>query len=591
MKQFIEKIIAENGFKAERLLTVLRAVQTEYYHIPNTAFDPICEQLKLPRSHIISVIEFYSFLHLNPRGRYDILFSDSITDQMLGKQNLIQYMADQLNLTIGEVRSDGLVSLDNTSCTGMCDQGPAALINGYALPCLTTERIDQIIKLIEQQIELSEWPAELFQVEDNIHKTGMLLDQTITPGEALNATFDRGLAETLSEMRHSKLRGRGGAGFDTSMKWQFCCNEIEQQRYVICNADEGEPGTFKDRVLLNSYADQVIEGMTVCAAIIGAKQGFIYLRAEYLHLHSALQTILDNRREKNLLGENICQQHIDFDIEICMGAGAYICGEESALIESLEGKRGIPRNRPPYPVTQGYKNKPTVVDNVETFMAAAKIAVIGGQAFAKTGTEKSTGTKLLSISGDCQTGIYEYPFGVTVQDILDDCQAENVLGVQIGGPSGSFISNQEFDRKIAFEDLATGGSFIVFNNSRNILDIVKNFTHFFAHESCGFCTPCRVGSSLLQKQLDKITDGHGSSGDVVELEQISQLLKNYSHCGLGQTAANPVLTTLQRYPELYQQQLKKISYEPGFDLDASLETARQMANRNDTNAHLTQVDQ
>ncbi len=591
MKQFIEKIVVENDFKAERLLAVLRAVQAEYYHIPDTAIDLISQQLKLQRSQIISVVEFYSFLHLSPRGRYDILFSDSITDQMLDKQNLMQYMAEQLKLNIGEVRSDGLASLDNTSCTGMCDQGPAALINGYALPCLTNEKIDQIVSLIEQQRTLSEWPAELFQVEDNIYKADMLLDQAINPGEALNATFKRGLTATLEEMQHSKLRGRGGAGFDTSMKWQFCCNEPEQERYVICNADEGEPGTFKDRVLLNSYADQVIEGMTVCAAIIGAKQGFIYLRAEYLHLHSALQAVLNSRREKNLLGENICQQDIDFDIEICLGAGAYICGEESALIESLEGKRGIPRNRPPYPVTQGYKNKPTVVDNVETFMAAAKIAVIGGHKFANTGTAKSTGTKLLSISGDCQTGVYEYAFGVTVKDILVDCQAEDVLGVQIGGPSGSFISNQEFDRKIAFEDLATGGSFIVFNNSRNILDIVKNFTHFFAHESCGFCTPCRVGTSLLRKQLDKITDGHGSSGDVVELEQLCQLVNNYSHCGLGQTAANPILTTLQRYPELYQQQLKEISYEPGFDLDASLETARRMAERDDANAHLTQVEQ
>ena len=282
---------------------------------------------------------------------------------------------------------------------------------------------------------------------------------------------------------------------------------------------------------------------------------------------------------------------MDFDIEICLGAGAYICGEESALIESLEGKAGIPRNRPPYPVTQGYLGKPTVVNNVETFLAAAAIAVNGGDWFANVGTEKSKGTKILSISGDClRPGIYEYPFGTTIQAILNDCGADDVLGVQVGGPSGTFISNQEFDRKLAFEDLATGGSFIIFNNSRNILDIVNNFTHFFAHESCGFCTPCRVGTSLLKKQLDKIVEGHGSAGDVVALEELCQMIKNHSHCGLGQTAANPVLTTLERYPELYQSRLKKISYEPGFDLDGALETARRMANRNDAGAHLAQVD-
>ena len=237
-------------------------------------------------------------------------------------------------------------------------------------------------------------------------------------------------------------------------------------------------------------------------------------------------------------------------------------------------------------------NKPTVVNNVETFLAAAKIAVIGGKQFADLGTKKSKGTKILSISGDCvNPGIYEYPFGTLVSQILTDCGAEDILGVQVGGPSGTFISSQEFDRKLAFEDLATGGSFIIFNKSRDILELVKNFTHFFADESCGFCTPCRVGTSLLKKQLDKIVDGHGSAGDVAALEELCQLVKNYSHCGLGQTAANPILTTLQRYPEVYQSKLKEISYEPGFDLDAALETARQLANRDDAGAHLSQVEE
>ena len=295
------------------------------------------------------------------------------------------------------------------------------------------------------------------------------------------------------------------------------------------NADEGEPGTFKDRVLLNSYAHQVLEGMTLCAAIIGAEQGFLYLRGEYLYLYEKLQNILKERREAGLLGQNILKKGFNFDIEICLGAGAYICGEESALIESLEGKMGIPRNRPPYPVTQGYLGKPTVVNNVETFLAAASISVHGGEWFAAIGTEKSKGTKLLSICGDCdRPGIYEYPFGTTVQTILNDCGASDVLGIQIGGPSGIFISTHEFERQLGFEDLATGGSFIIFNNHRNILDIVNNFTHFFAHESCGFCTPCRVGTSLLKNQLTKIIEGHGSAGDVVVLEELCQIIKKQS---------------------------------------------------------------
>jgi [NiFe] hydrogenase diaphorase moiety large subunit len=465
-------------------------------------------------------------------------------------------------------------------------------VNGYALPHLDHVRIDQISELINQQIPITLWPSELFEVEDHIIRSGLLLNQQLTVGEALQSTFKRGLTATLAELDTSALRGRGGAGFKTASKWQYCRDEPESQRYVVCNADEGEPGTFKDRVLLNSYAHQVFEGMTVCAAIIGAQQGFLYLRGEYLFLYDKLQKILAERRLLGLLGNDILNRGLNFDIDICLGAGAYICGEESALIESLEGKMGIPRNRPPYPVTQGYLGKPTVVNNVETFLAAAAIAHLGGDWFANIGTEKSKGTKILSISGDCfRPGIYEYAFGTTMETILSDCGAEELLGVQIGGPSGLFISEQELQRKLAFEDLATGGSFIIFNKQRNLLDIVNNFTRFFAHESCGFCTPCRVGTSLLKNQLAKIVEGHGSAGDVVALEELCALVKNYSHCGLGQTAANPIISTLARFPELYQSRLKNISYEPGFDLDAALETARQLANRNDVASHLTQVEQ
>lgn len=592
MPSFIQPVIDRYEASPVRLLDILRDIQSEYQHISAEAIEYVAQSLNIPRTQVISVIEFYSFLHAIPRGKYDLLISDSITDHMLGKQDLMTYLAKQLQVTVGETRADSLVSLDNTSCSGMCDQGPAGLVNGYALTYLNRSRCDAIVELIEQQTPVDQWPSDFFAVEDNIYLKDILLEQAITPGSALNARYQRGLKETLKEIDDSGLRGRGGAGFTTAMKWRFCSEEAETERYVVCNADEGEPGTFKDRVLLNSYAHQVFEGMTLCASIIGAEQGFLYLRGEYLHLYDKLQTILEARRQSGLLGFNILGQGFNFDIEIRLGCGAYICGEESALIESLEGKRGIPRNRPPYPVSQGYLNKPTVVNNVETFLAASKIALEGGQWFADVGTEQSKGTKILSISGDCnQPGIYEYPFGTSVQQVLNDCGATDTMGIQIGGPSGTFIAQDEFLRTLAFEDLATGGSFIIFNNSRNVLDIAKNFTHFFAHESCGFCTPCRVGSSLLKNQLDKIVNGFGSAGDVAALEELCQLVKNNSHCGLGQTAANPILTTLQRYPDSYQKKLKKISYEPGFDLDASLATARKLANRDDAGAHLAQVEE
>ena len=591
MQQFIQTVLAEIEYQPVRLIEALRRCQTHFHYIPRECIDQFAAVLLIPRTQIIAVIEFYSFLHLKPQGQYEILISDSITDHMLGQKSLLDYLAKQLKIQPGQLRQDGQVSLGLTSCTGLCDQGPAALINGHAIAQLSIKKIDQLVLFIEQNLPMSQWPSEWFCVADNLRREDLLLSQPITAGQGLQSAWDRGFDQTLETIEKSGLRGRGGAGFKTALKWRFCAETVSERRYVVCNADEGEPGTFKDRVLLSRFADQVFEGMTICAAIIGASQGFLYLRGEYVYLYEALQKVLVNRRAQGLLGDNILAGGVHFDIEIRLGAGAYICGEESALIESLEGKPGIPRNRPPYPVTSGYLNQPTVVNNVETFMAAAAIAAYGAEWFSAQGTRQSAGTKILSISGDCERpGVYEYPFGISIAQILKDCGADDVLGVQVGGPSGTFITAEESHRLLAYEDLASGGSFIVFNTSRSIFQIVKNFTDFFAHESCGFCTPCRVGTSLLQKQLDKIVLGHGSAGDVVELEMIAGLLRQYSHCGLGQTAANPVLTTLERYPELYQQQLKNISYEPGFDLDAALQVARQMAGRNDAAAHLQQVE-
>jgi [NiFe] hydrogenase diaphorase moiety large subunit len=592
MKTFLDRIMAEADYQPFRLLGMLRAVQAEYRHIPTEAIEILANRLNIPRTQIIAVAEFYSFLHLTPQGHYDILISDSITDRMLNKENLINYLAHVLRVKVGEVRPDQLVSLNNTSCTGMCDQGPAGLINGRPITRLDRPKIDQIATLIEQQIPLADWPEELFQVEEKIHKRGLLLNQPWQNGDALKATFARGLPETLTEVDVSNLRGRGGAGFKTAIKWRTCSQQAATPRYVICNADEGEPGTFKDRMLLDLYADQVFEGMTLCAAIIGSDQGLVYLRAEYLFLYDKLQSVLQQRRELGLLGSNILgREGFNFDIEIRMGAGAYICGEASAQIESLEGKPGIPRTKPPNSVMCGYQRKPTVVDNVETYLATAHISIQGGQWFADVGTAQSTGSKLLSISGDCsRPGIYEYPFGTRIRDILLDCGAGDVMGVQVGGPSGTFISNRELDRVLAFEDLSSAGSFMVFNSTRNIFDIAQNFTDFFAHESCGFCAPCRVGTSLLKQQLHKIIDGHGSAADLEELSELCLVVKTNSHCGLGESAANPILTTLASYPDQYLKQLKHKEFSPGFNLDATLNVARRMAERDDPGAHLTQVE-
>lgn len=421
----------------------------------------------------------------------------------------------------------------------------------------------------------------------------MLLGADLAAGEALRAMLARGSERaaaraTLEEVKRSNLRGRGGAGFSTALKWDACANAPGDARVVVCNADEGEPGTFKDRVLLTRSADLVFEGMTVCAHVVGARQGFLYLRGEYRHLLAPLRAVLERRRQANLLGTAILgRAGFDFDIDIHLGAGAYVCGEESALIESLEGKRGIPRNRPPYPVTNGYLGRPTTVNNVETFCAAAMVALKGGAWYRSVGTAKSAGTKILSVSGDCaRPGIYEYPFGVSVRAVLEDCGAASTQAVQISGPSGSCIDANELERRIAFEDLPTAGAFMVFDDSRDMFEVARNFAHFFAHESCGFCTPCRVGTSLLCNAMDKLHNGKGSQHDLNKIYQLNRLLQAASHCGLGHTACNPIVDTLKRFRPAYERRLQSLEFEPAFDLDGALARARQMTGRTDPGAYL-----
>jgi len=470
----------------------------------------------------------------------------------------------------------------------MCDQGPALLVNGKVITRLTLQRVQEIGQLIRNRTPLAAWPAEFFHVDDNVYRAGLVLGNTLTYGEVLRNSLQPGGVPIIDSIKQSGLRGRGGAGYPTGLKWEACRNAPGAEHYVVCNADEGEPGTFKDRVLLTRQADLVFEGMTLCALAVGARQGFLYLRGEYQYLFESLRAVLQCRRNANLLGRDILGQiGFDFDIEIHLGAGAYICGEESALIESLEGKRGVPRNRPPFPVTEGYLQQPTAVDNVETFCQAALALQMGAEKYRAIGTAKSSGSKLISVSGDCpRPGIYEYPFGVSVGEVLRDCGAVNTRAVQISGPSGVCIGESEFGRKLGFEDLPTAGAFMVFDDSRDMFEVARNFVHFFAHESCGFCTPCRVGTSMLKQTMDKIAAGHGTRYDLNEIEHLDQVLQSSSHCGLGRTACNPVLHTLKHFRPAYENKLKSLDFEPAFDLDGALARARQMTGRDDAGAHL-----
>ena len=584
----LDDILLRHRHQATELLQILIQAQQIEGWLPATTLTHIAAALGLPRARVEGVAGFYSFLYTQPVGRYRVLFSDNITDRMLGNAELLDALCRKLWIEPGHVSEDGLVSVTTTSCTGLCDQGPAMLVNGRAIGQLSHRRINEIAELIRQQRALDLWPAEYFQIDDNIRRRDALLNLDMPPGAALQAAVARGRDGWLAEMQASNLRGRGGAGFATAVKWASAKAAPGEAKVIVCNADEGEPGTFKDRVLLNSFADLVFEGMSLAAWAVGAAQGFLYLRGEYRYLLPQLEAVLARRRAAGLLGQSILgQAGFDFDIAIHLGAGAYVCGEESALIESLEGKRGTPRIRPPFPVTKGYLQRPTVVNNVETLAKTCLIALGGGEAFAATGTAQSAGTKLLSISGDCAfPGIYEYPFGVPISRILEDCGASDTQAVQVGGAAGICLAGYEFHRRIAYEDVPTAGAFMIFDGTRDLFEVARAFVHFFAHESCGFCTPCRVGTALLKGFMDKLADGHGAQADLADIDWLDRLLKNASHCGLGSAAPNPVIDTLQKFRPAYERRLVSLDFEPAFDLDAALAEARQLTGRDDRGAHL-----
>ena len=608
----VRRIVSRWGHDPTGLVQILREVHEAFGCLPGPALALIARLLRIPYSRAKGVASFYAFLNEEPLGSYRVLFSDNITDRMAGSERLMESMCHRLWVEPGKVSEDGLVSVARTSCTGLCDQGPALLVNGRAIAALTDERIGEICRLILARTELGDWPAEFFAVQDHVRRADLLLGHALKPGDAIRAALQRGARgwsehaanerswreayvgaaqgpiAMLEEVKRSNLRGRGGAGFTTGIKWEACRHATGLAHYVVCNADEGEPGTFKDRVLLASYADLVFDGMTVAAYAIGASQGFLYLRGEYRYLLESLEATLERRRAANLLGNGIAgQAGFDFDIRIHVGAGSYVCGEESALIESLEGKRGVPRNRPPYPVTNGYRQQPTIVNNVETLCAAALIAAHGGDWYRSLGTLKSSGTKILSVAGDvARPGLYEYPFGVTVRQVLEDCGATGTQAVQISGPSGVCIDATEFDRRIAFEDLPTAGAFTVFDASRDMFEVARNYAQFFAHESCGFCTPCRVGTSMLLAAMDKIHAGNGTQHELREMNRLNRVLLMSAHCGLGHTACNPILDTLKRFRPAYERKLRSLDFAPAFDLDGALDRARQMTGRDDAAAHL-----
>ena len=367
----------------------------------------------------------------------------------------------------------------------------------------------------------------------------------VTGDTVISKTLKKPKEKIVQELIESGLKGRGGAGFPTGLKWKFTAQEKEEVKYVICNADEGEPGTFKDREILEKVPNKVFNGMAICAYVIGAKEGYIYLRGEYKFLLKILNPALEK------FNKEIKELGIDFTIDIRLGSGAYVCGEETALIESMEGKRGEPRNKPPYPASQGYLGKPTAVNNVETFINVLMIQRIGVKSYKDLGTKDSHGSKVFSISGDAAVeGIFELELGMTLQDFVDEFGDGDTKAVQVGGASGFCVPRRKFANTIiGFEGIPTGGSMMLFNSHRSMYNVLHNYLDFFAEESCGQCTPCRIGCQQLLKGVEAVKKGEKDAEYLDVLLGLSDTMKIASKCGLGQSVANAFTSIVEEFRE------------------------------------------
>ncbi len=591
----ITRSCSKYGNDPGRVIDILWEIQKSLGCVSYEAMEKIAATINTSRVQIEGIVSFYSFFSETPKGKIIIRLCDDIVDRHAGVEQIAVVFSEELGIGIGQTSPDREFSLEYTPCIGMSDQAPAALVNDVVVTSLTPDSARETARRLKANPDTSKLVAAKgdgnnghrlinTMVKNNIRLKGeVILADGIQAEAGLKKALSKTPLEVIQEVVESGLRGRGGAGFSTGEKWRLAQKALASKRFVICNADEGEPGTFKDRVLLTERADLIFEGMAIAAYAIGSDSGILYLRAEYAYLRPFLEAVLEERRKSGLLGSAICgKKDFSFDIRIQLGAGAYICGEESALISSCEGLRGEPKNRPPFPVEKGYLSKPTAVNNVETFCCAARIMDRGSSWFAGIGTKASHGTKLLSVSGDCaKPGVYEVPYGVEVAALLEMAGAEDTAIVQVGGASGDMIGRRSFNRKICFSDLATGGAITLFNSSRNVLAIVDYYLEFFAHESCGYCTPCRVGTVFLRERIQKVMHGFADKADLEYLQELGKTIMITSRCGLGSSAPKCVLHSIAQFPLVYSSHLKESldGLQPGFNIQKALEESRRIAKR------------
>ena len=563
-----------------QMLNKLWDLQLSNNFISDKDIDELSKQFQISKVEVEGVVSFYHFFHRKPTGKFTIYLNNSIISEIKGFQRVKEAFERETKTSFGSVDRTGNFGLFLTPCIGLSDQEPAALINFYPFTNLNSIKVKEIIHDLRNgsdPAQLCDFPTDHIYTPGN-NKT--VFFNEFPEGKALKNAELMGPQGVINVLKKSELAGRGGANFPTHLKWNVAKSQTAIPKYVICNADEGEPGTFKDRVLISTNAKALLEGMLICGYTIGASEGIIYLRGEYRWLEPKLKMAIDDFRNKGLLGKDCGNIFgFDFDISIQIGAGSYVCGEETALLESLEGKRGEPRTKWFFPVERGLLQQPTVINNVETFCAVAHILEMGVEDYCKLGIPGSPGTKLISVSGDCKfPGIYEIEWGMTVAELLELCEAQDTFYIQVSGPSGECISMKEKYRRISMldllgnKDIRCGGSFMIFNSQRDVGKVLLNFSSFFKNESCGICTPCRAGNYIIQRKLEKLINGLASKNDLEDLKNWGTIIKKSSRCGLGKTATNSLIFAMNKFSDYFNNKLDKgfNGLNVKFDIESAL---------------------
>lgn len=564
----VEALVREHAGQPQAVLEMLVELQTKYGLLTREMLDDVARLLEMPAARAYGIASFYSMLEVAegapPYAIKKIRVCDGPVCWLCGGD------IASISKALRVVHPDW--KIERTSCLGLCDRAPAALVGYEQAGPVLAEKVHEIFagengKSIDYSLPRKGEVRVMLAHAGKIDPDSLESALSLGAYQGLQVALKRTPDEVISEVENSNLNGRGGAGFPTGRKWRFVADAAQTPKFIVCNADESEPLIFKDRVLIDTNPHQILEGMAIAAYAVGASIGFIYIRGEYFYQAQRLENAVKQAERSGWLGENIAGSSFSFQVHIHRGAGAYICGEETALLESLEGKRGEPRVRPPYPPTFGYRNLPTLVNNVESFAAVPHILQHGADWYKNLSDNSAGGTKLYMLLGQVnRPGLFEAPFGLTLRQIIDDFGGGLRPGSKFhfalcGGAAGTIVDESSLDTPIDYTSIGKGislgaGAFLVCDEQVSPVSLLRELMHFFAAESCGKCTPCREGTRRSYDLLVRLAEGDGQSGDLDELAALASVMQTASFCGLGQSVYLPVTSALRHFEDEFAAEIR-----------------------------------